>query len=199
MSSIKTFDNAPCIMVYEDYFDSSNFISLVEKETKKEWPYLDWSQSRTGNNSDLNTSQYRTSLEMSMAQLLQEQVVDELKDLKDAFINNIFKPIDECIYDYRNIYDLKLNRDTGFSLLKYSDSAEYHIHTDHGPDNSRVLSLVACLGDDFEGGELEFNNFNLTIKLNKNSLVLFPSNFPYSHIAHPVTSGTKYSLVTWFI
>jgi hypothetical protein len=46
---------------------------------------------------------------------------------------------------------------------------------------------------------LEFNNFDLTIKLEKNSIVLFPSNFPYSHIAHPVKSGVKYSLVTWFI
>jgi predicted 2-oxoglutarate/Fe(II)-dependent dioxygenase YbiX len=61
------------------------------------------------------------------------------------------------------------------------------------------LSLVACFSDGFEGGELEFPFFDLKIKLEKNSLVLFPSNFPYTHIAHPVTSGTKYSLVTWFV
>jgi predicted 2-oxoglutarate/Fe(II)-dependent dioxygenase YbiX len=28
-------------------------------------------------------------------------------------------------------------------------------------------------------------------------LILFPSNYAYSHIAHPVTSGTKYAMVTW--
>lgn len=199
MSSLKKFDNAPGILVYENYFNSGDFISLIEKEAKREWPYLDWSQSRTGDSSTLNTSEYRTSLEMSMTALLQKDVVDELEPLKEVFVETIFKPIDECVYDYRNIFDLHLKSDTGFSLLKYSHSAEYHVHTDHGSDNSRVLSLVACLGNEFEGGELEFNNFDLTIKLEKNSLVLFPSNFPYSHIAHPVTAGTKYSLVTWFI
>ena len=28
-------------------------------------------------------------------------------------------------------------------------------------------------------------------------LLLFPSNYPYAHIAHHVTSGTKYAIVTW--
>ena len=28
-------------------------------------------------------------------------------------------------------------------------------------------------------------------------LILFPSSYPYMHIAHPVTKGTKYNLVTW--
>lgn len=199
MSSIQKFDSAPCVLVYKDYFNAGNFIELLEEESKREWPYLDWNQSKTGGNEETKTSTYRTSLEMSMTPLLQKEVAEELKDIQQVFLNEIFKPIDLCVYDYRNIYDLNLKSDTGFSLLKYSHSAEYHIHTDHGSDNSRVLSMVACLGDSFEGGELEFNNFDLTIKLEKNSLVFFPSNFPYSHIAHPVTSGIKYSLVTWFI
>jgi hypothetical protein len=28
-------------------------------------------------------------------------------------------------------------------------------------------------------------------------LILFPSNYAYSHIAHPITNGTKYAMVTW--
>lgn len=199
MSSVKKFNNAPCIVVYEDYFDASNFIELVEKETQKNWPYLDWTQSKTGQDENTQTSTYRTSIEMSMAPLMHKNVIDELKDLSTLFMENIFYPIDKCVYDYRGIYDLHLKSDTGFDLLKYSHSAEYHIHTDHSPENSRVLSMVACLGEDFDGGELEFNNFDLTIKLKKNSVVFFPSNFPYSHIAHPVVSGVKYSLVTWFV
>lgn len=200
MSSIKKFESAPCIYIYEDYFDSSNFIELIEKESIREWPYLDWIQSRTGNSENFQISTYRTSLEMSMAPLSNKEIVDDLKELQEIYLNNIFYPIDKCVHDYRNIHDLSLRQDSGYNLLKYSHSAEYHIHHDHGSDNSRVLSLVACLGDDdFEGGELEFNKFNLTIKLKKNSLIIFPSNFPYTHIAHPVTRGVKYSLVTWFI
>jgi predicted 2-oxoglutarate/Fe(II)-dependent dioxygenase YbiX len=53
------------------------------------------------------------------------------------------------------------------------------------------------LNDDYSGGELEFRNFQLKISPKKGMLLLFPSNFAYAHIAHPVTSGTKYAFVTW--
>lgn len=202
MLSIEKFESAPCIFIYRNAFDCGNFIELIEKEANRSWPYLSWNRSETGgipNQAGL-ISEYRTSLEMSLQPLTLEEVNDELQELQTILIEHIFKPIDLCIYDYRNCFDLPLKADTGYALLKYSGGSEYHIHHDHGPENERVLSLVACLGEDeFSGGELEFNNFNLTIKLNKNDLVLFPSNFPYTHIAHPVDSGTKYSLVTWFI
>ena len=35
------------------------------------------------------------------------------------------------------------------------------------------------------------------VKPDTPSLVLFPSNYAYSHTALPVDSGTKYALVTW--
>ena len=45
---------------------------------------------------------------------------------------------------------------------------------------------------------LESNtNFDIKIKPQPGMLILFPSNFAYTHIAHPVTSGSKYALVTW--
>jgi predicted 2-oxoglutarate/Fe(II)-dependent dioxygenase YbiX len=56
---------------------------------------------------------------------------------------------------------------------------------------------VAFLEEPEAGGELEFPFFGVTIKPKAGSVVLFPSNFPYVHIANPVTAGTKCSLVTW--
>jgi hypothetical protein len=197
--SIEKEEKAPCIWVYKNAFDSKNFCELVEEETEKDWPYIDWVYSSTGDDQDRQTSEYRTSLEMSMNLFFSETINKNLKHIQDLFLKDIFSKIDECVWDYRTCFDLHLNADSGYALLKYLDGGEYHIHHDHSSSNGRVLSLVACLGDDFEGGELEFNNFDLTIKLEKNSLVLFPSNFPYTHIAHPVKSGVKYSLVTWYI
>lgn len=199
MLSINKEEKAPCVWIYENAFDTGDFCEKIEKEASKDWPYIDWYGSRTGDGAVSTTSEYRSSLEMSMALLCQNEINDSLKDLRDHFIDNIIKPIDKCVWDYRDYFDLTLSRDSGYALLKYLDGGEYHIHHDHGPDNARVLSLVACLGDDFTGGELEFPHFDFKVKLQKNSVILFPSNFPYSHIAHPVTSGVKYSLVTWFI
>jgi len=195
---IEKFEKAPCIWVYKDYFDVKDFMESFEQETEKSWGYVSWNQSLTGGVDSQSISEYRSSLEADFTCLMYDNVVDEVKDLSKKAID-IFRDIDKCIWDYREAFSLSLQGHENLNLLKYENSAQYHAHHDHGSENSRVLSLVACFGSADEGGELEFPLFDLTIKLEKNSLVLFPSNFPYMHIAHPVTSGTKYSMVTWFI
>lgn len=198
MKSIEKIEKAPCIFLYKDFFDVKNFIELAEKESEKSWAYLDWSSSVTGDGNDRTESEYRSSLEMNLDILLQDEVIDDLKEISNLF-KSIFLDIDKCIYDYRNVHDLMLQKNESFALLKYNKGGQYHSHHDHSSQNSRVLSMVASFGEAEEGGELEFPYFNLKIKLEKNSLLLFPSNFPYTHIAHPVENGFKYSLVTWFI
>lgn len=85
----------------------------------------------------------------------------------------------------------------GYNLLKYSGGQEYKGHYDGGTEVGRVTSAVCYLNDNYEGGELEFPHFNVKIKPQAGMLILFPSNYAYRHIAHPVTSGTKYAMVTW--
>jgi hypothetical protein len=84
-----------------------------------------------------------------------------------------------------------------YKLLKYTENSEYKQHSDSGKGYERIVSALLYLNSDYEGGELEFPFFNIKIKPQPGMLVLFPSNFAYSHIAHPVKSGTKYCLVTW--
>ena len=38
-----------------------------------------------------------------------------------------------------------------------------------------------------------------SIKLKKGDAIMFPSNFMYPHEIMPVTQGTRYSIITWFI
>ena len=199
MTVLNKIEEAPGIWVYKDSFDCTGFIDKLEKETQRSWPYIDWSRSKTGAKDSLMDTEYRSSVETSMQIFMQNDIVDDLKDLKEMYINNILLRIDECVWDYRSCYDLPLRSDTGFTLLRYSDGAEYHSHWDHHPTNERVISLVASLSEPHDGGELEFPFFKTKIKLEKNSLVIFPSNFPYTHIAHPVQNGIKYSLVSWFV
>ena len=85
----------------------------------------------------------------------------------------------------------------GYDLLKYANGQEYKKHYDGGTKIGRVISAVAYLNDDYIGGEIEFPHFGVKIKPQAGMLILFPSNYAYAHIAHPVTSGTKYALVTW--
>lgn len=85
----------------------------------------------------------------------------------------------------------------GYNILKYGAGEEYKAHYDGGTNTGRAISAIVYLNSDYEGGEIEFSNFGVKIKPMPGMLILFPSNFAYTHIAHPVTKGTKYALVTW--
>lgn len=85
----------------------------------------------------------------------------------------------------------------GYQLLKYSGGQEYKAHYDGSTGIGRCISSICYLNGDYDGGEIEFVNFGVKIKPEPGMLVLFPSNYAYSHVAHPVTKGTKYAIVTW--
>ena len=84
-----------------------------------------------------------------------------------------------------------------YNVLRYRSGQEYKPHCDGGTDSGRAISAICYLNDDYEGGEIEFPNFGVKIKPEPGMLILFPSNYPYKHIAHPVIEGTKYAIVTW--
>jgi predicted 2-oxoglutarate/Fe(II)-dependent dioxygenase YbiX len=119
-------------------------------------------------------------------------------ELSVFFSSRIRHKVDEVVEDYRRENMLPNAFHEPFSVLKYLEEAEYHAHVDHFRDNSRVFSMVATLGEPNSGGSLEFPYFDVSIKPTVGSVVLFPSNFPYLHVAHPVKSGEKYSMVTWY-
>jgi hypothetical protein len=93
-----------------------------------------------------------------------------------------------------NIGELRYWEATNY--VKYGPGQHFQEHHDHGYSYNCVVSLVAFPNDDYEGGELAFSIQGVTIKPKAGDLYVFPSNFMYPHRAMPVTSGTKFSMVT---
>jgi len=59
-----------------------------------------------------------------------------------------------------------------------------------------ILSIVAVLNDDYEGGEfIMFDDYE--IKFKPGDLIVFPSVFLYPHLVKPVKKGVRYSFVSW--
>lgn len=91
------------------------------------------------------------------------------------------------------------------TALKYEKTGFYVPHCDHSGSIPRTLSLVYLLNNDYKGGELVFVNPSDTkevlkkVDVQPNKLIIFPSNFIYPHSVLPVTEGTRYSLVSWFL
>jgi hypothetical protein len=93
-----------------------------------------------------------------------------------------------------NIGELRYWEATNY--VKYGPGQHFQEHHDHGYSYNCVVSLVAFPNDNYEGGELAFSIQGVTIKPKAGDLYVFPSNYMYPHRAMPVTSGTKYSMVT---
>lgn len=105
-----------------------------------------------------------------------------------------------AIKKYRDIFpNCSIAEDSGYDLLKYEIGQHYKEHTDSFKDRPRAVSCSFALNDDYEGGEFAFFDHELVYKLKKGSCIMFPSNFMYPHEIMPVTSGTRYSIVTWFV
>lgn len=104
----------------------------------------------------------------------------------------------ESVNDYINEFDIAITQDEGLTLLKYDKADKYDYHVDASWTIYRVASALIYLNpSEYEGGETHFKLMDITVKPEKPSLVIFPSNYAYLHAAMPVTYGTKYVLVTW--
>lgn len=93
----------------------------------------------------------------------------------------------------------KIERDSGYTLLRYKENEFYVEHTDHYLKAPRTVSCSFAVNDDYEGGEFAFFERELKYKIPKGSALMFPSNFMYPHEIMPVTSGIRYSIITWFV
>jgi len=83
------------------------------------------------------------------------------------------------------------------SILKYGQTGYLPEHQDQGV-SSRVLSTVAYLNDNYDGGEIHFPQIDVTIKPEAGSVIFFPSNFVFSHTVKPIVSGFRYAVPQWY-
>ena len=113
--------------------------------------------------------------------------------------NQFFNLTAACAQWYAQYYGIEeqVQFREGFNLLRYQTGQEYNAHYDGGTNTGRVISPILYLNDNYEGGELEFPNQKITIKPDAGDYLIFPANFAFTHIAHPVKTGTKYAIVTW--
>ena len=113
---------------------------------------------------------------------------------------DIFNVAATAIKKYNEKFPLaRIEEDSGYELLRYKEGQFYTEHTDSFKARPRAVSCSFALNDDYEGGEWAFFNREKVIKVPKGAAVLFPSNFMYPHEIMPVTKGTRYSVITWFI
>jgi hypothetical protein len=95
--------------------------------------------------------------------------------------------------------EAKIIEDSGYDLLRYQSGEFYTQHTDSFKTMPRAISCSFALNEDYEGGGFAFFDRDFVYKCKAGSAIMFPSNFMYPHEILPVTKGTRYSIITWFV
>ncbi len=184
-----------CISVYKDAWPEwETTIKILEEasENYQESEFV-WYRAMTHGSGVNQTHRTNRTADLTFAANYGKNL-----DIK-AIHNGISLTLQSAIEDFKSKFmdDNAVLQAESLQVLKYSTGQEYKAHADSGPGLIRDISAILYLNDDYEGGELEFPYFDVKIKPSAGMYILFPSSFPYAHIAHPVISGTKYAVVTW--
>lgn len=199
---------APGIVVYRNVFKKeTKYIDRLESclnmnNNKK----YSWNTGYTGYAS--KNLEYRDCVDFKIKYNSDESLTASIGNIRkedlDEVDKNLIRIWQDAYYaqlpmvdDYKSMFGIApLTYWESFNFVKYNKGQHFQVHSDHGYSYICVVSLVGYLNDDYEGGELYFDKIGLKIKPKAGDLYVFPSSYVYSHAAMPVTSGTKYSIVT---
>lgn len=125
---------------------------------------------------------------------------DKLRHIDDVNVRAFIDPF----------YNVRVRDAEPSQILHYGVGGHYIPHVDaetlYKDDSGldmwektldRDLSIVYFLNDDFTGGELFFPALDLVIQPVAGTLICFPSDHNFIHGVRPVTSGHRYTIVTW--
>ena len=118
----------------------------------------------------------------------------------DSIDDIVYKYITEASSKFCNTFPhFNLTQDTGYQILRYKPGGKYDYHTDQHATYNREVTIILNLNDEYEGGNLCHIKDNHIMKMGRGDIIIFPSNFMYPHRITPITSGVRYSIVTWAV
>lgn len=183
---------AGCIDIFENAWPNpQETIDLLEQECSNPESGISWSRAQTigaGINQSL-----RTNYDLPITYKAKETG----NGLAQNIHNQFYLLLLASTIPYARKHDIDELYHENYNVLRYRSGQEYKPHSDGSTGSGRAVSAICYLNNDYSGGEVEFPNFGVKIKPEPGMLLLFPSNYPYKHIAHPVVDGTKYAIVTW--
>lgn len=185
---------APGIVVYRNVITKDlNVVQRLENSFNINGSPFKWNKAQVGyfetNQEHRNCQDFKYKKEN--IEFAEDIYKNELLKIHD----DIYNVLRKCLDDYGSIYGVSVNYIEAFNMVKYGPGEKFNVHADDGDPYRCTVSAVGYPNDDYEGGELWFDKFDIKIKPNAGDFVLSPSSFVYSHAALPVSNGTKYSIV----
>jgi hypothetical protein len=79
------------------------------------------------------------------------------------------------------------------AIQRYKPNTNMGVHTDNALDPSVQYGLIIYLNDDYEGGEVHYPDFNISIKPKAKSIIIHPASLPHE-VLQIKGSNTRYIL-----
>lgn len=173
--------------------EGKTYIEVLESTLNGQTQYK-WSDAQVTNSSEADL-QARNAKDFKFNSTGLGPKNEENKKLYEMH-DKIFRAVKACVDDYGYYWGVGIMSYEAFNFVKYEGAGtHFKIHADHGPTYVTTVSIVVYLNDDYEGGELWFPRFDLTIKPKAGDIAVFPSTYIYEHASQDMISGTKYSVV----
>ena len=151
-----------------------------------------------GTVNDYNIAQSR---KCEAVYLSTDPVIEKNQEVRKNIDDRLFRVVNDSLEKYMKKYNalgyINVEGDSGYILLRYKTGDYVREHVDTSAAQHRTLSCSIILNDDYEGGEIAFFNGKVRPFLKKGDMLIFPSGFTYPHQVLPVTSGTRYAIITW--
>jgi predicted 2-oxoglutarate/Fe(II)-dependent dioxygenase YbiX len=130
------------------------------------------------------------------SKILDENINPEIFALVNPYIGLIHEEIN-------TVFSIDVHKEPNHSITVYSEGEYLNPHFDGMTDDyfkdktpngydSRDMSSVLYLNDDYLGGVLRFPFLNLSIKPPAGCLIIFPSSEKYTHLVEKVEKGFRY-------
>jgi hypothetical protein len=183
---------APFMHLYKSGCDGQAFIDDLEAEEDIEWGWAS-----TGGTARGTISLVRDSRTTDFETLLNSRIGSDFKPTQLTGFPILYQ-MERAVWDYRQTYDLQLSTNQSWSILKYGHGGQYLMHTDHGSNDPRLISVITYLNTVNSGGSTIFPYMDVQVEATEGDILIFPSSNPYSHLAEPA-QDTKYVIVSFFL
>ena len=182
----------------EDYIIVENTIpkelckELINECNKKEWKKHTWNNYATGTFTSEETKELDV---MPCTQEQQNKVTPYLIEALNRYQEKVSISGEKTEGPFLTKFSpIRFNKyEIGNTMRKHYD----HIHSifDGKMKGVPIVSIVATLNEDYEGGEFMCRDKKINLKTG--DILMFPSNFMYPHEVKETTRGVRYSFVSW--
>ena len=179
-------------MNLQDYVAIYNAIDKPScKQIVDEFVDSNWNKHSYNDPISKENTTYDDDLDVSYQTKYTQYLNEKIKLCLTDYIKNVAN----TQFSIQDFSEVRFNRyEVGTNMKFHYD----HIHTlfDGERKGIPILTILALLNDDFEGGDfLMFDSKK--VELEAGDIIIFPSNFLYPHAVNTVTKGTRYSFVSW--